>query len=198
MRFIPAPAGNTARLDKKIGRFGVHPRACGEHLSVALYFGNSHGSSPRLRGTRPPVVIADCVHRFIPAPAGNTSEWRGCPPGLPVHPRACGEHYDPYTNSWNWGGSSPRLRGTPRADRKGAGISRFIPAPAGNTTTPKRNISNKAVHPRACGEHVNRDLATIKRLGSSPRLRGTHVPAPGPQTLARFIPAPAGNTPPDR
>ena len=70
-------------------------------------------------------------------------------------------------------GSSPRLRGT--ADRgQGPGVEvRFIPAPAGNSSTP--NVSR------------------FQASGSSPRLRGTASPSGPPGRCQRFIPAPAGN-----
>ena len=144
------------------------------------------------------------MHRFIPAPAGNTRigsgrEFRAGESGssprlrgtrsavilasvvLPVHPRACGEHRRP---------------GGPRG-----AASRFIPAPAGNTgsssvaphpadvgSSPRlrgtrirvyrqHRTRSSAVHPRACGEHVSRrPPMSLKRWRTvHPRaLRGTH------------------------
>ena len=152
-RFIPAPAGNTAPASARLRRWAVHPRACGEHPVTVPVFYDDGGSSPRQRGT---LVVADVVPlvcRFIPAPGGNTHRSSRQPAGQPVHPRACGEHrmFVPHRGEQN--GSSPRLRGTPRcAARDGAG-SRFIPAPAGNTSAFASPTPEIAVHPRACGEH---------------------------------------------
>jgi len=52
---------------------------------------------------------------------------------MPVHPRACGEHQRLASDLLASLGSSPRLRGTQILKMGGTGISRFIPAPAGNT-----------------------------------------------------------------
>jgi SAM domain (Sterile alpha motif) len=49
----------------------VHPRACGERCGDNTSVEAAHGSSPRVRGTRP-VTHCYCVAaRFIPARAGN-------------------------------------------------------------------------------------------------------------------------------
>src|SRR5690606_9315901 len=52
VRFIPAPAGNTPPRSIPERMFTVHPRTCGEHLSVKAGPTASSGSSPHLRGTR--------------------------------------------------------------------------------------------------------------------------------------------------
>ena len=50
-----------------------------------------------------------------------------------VHPRACGEHGKRLDPKKLCPGSSPRLRGTPMRTPSAKLVSRFIPAPAGNT-----------------------------------------------------------------
>ena len=50
------------------------------------------------------------------------------------------------------------------------------------------------VHPRVCGEHVFGIYFISIFNGSSPRLRGTHLPGIFCYQLQRFIPASAGNT----
>ena len=111
-RFIPAPAGNTRRPTRARPRTTVHPRACGEHCPSDYLRAAFIGSSPRLRGT--PEIGPDALElgRFIPAPAGNTASappWRRV---APVHPRACGEHFNGAYTAASGTGSSPRLRGT--------------------------------------------------------------------------------------
>jgi hypothetical protein len=51
-RFIPTPVGNTVRQASGIGRFTVHPHACGEHDIDT--------------------VKDSDIKRFIPTPVGNT------------------------------------------------------------------------------------------------------------------------------
>ena len=111
-----------------------------------------------------------------------------------VHPRACGEHLLVCNPCVYVGGSSPRLRGTPRQQRRELGIDRFIPAPAGNTAGVSHRNADRTVHPRACGEHLTIVACARNADGSSPRLRGTHLRARRQRRHDRFIPAPAGNT----
>ena len=112
---------------------------------------------------------------------------------MPVHPRACGEHFEVVDAHTPEDGSSPRLRGTCCWSTCALWPTRFIPAPAGNIFHQRLYLPCSPVHPRACGEH----LAWRRRLhtgsGSSPRLRGTFVAEIAIDPSQRFIPAPAGN-----
>ena len=133
LRFIPAPAGNSAPVAVVAACAPVHPRACGE-----LYFGGidrrvKSGSSPRLRGTRRLGCSARAQLRFIPAPAGNSLRTLFARRPVPVHPRACGElSFFAHVFSCRYG-SSPRLRGTLFLCSRLLLPLRFIPAPAGNS-----------------------------------------------------------------
>ena len=178
VRFIPASAGNTRRCPRGAGGTPVHPRERGEHCIATSWAAHSVGSSPRARGT--PVTGNQCIaeSRFIPASAGNTSQTKGCPPCLPVHPRERGEHYLEAAKLWGEFGSSPRARGTPGSTHGATCNARFIPASAGNTA-------------------VLRFLSCVPP-GSSPRARGTRRPAVRRGRDHRFIPASAGNTRADR
>ncbi len=51
VRFIPAPAGNTAPSADRPTASPVHPRTCGEHPGKSFLKERSNGSSPHLRGT---------------------------------------------------------------------------------------------------------------------------------------------------
>ena len=152
------------------------------------------GSSPRLRGTvnvgRNPYLSG----RFIPAPAGNRAEsyngyWLG-----PVHPRACGEQGLHPGDEGSTPGSSPRLRGTVATAGTAQAITRFIPAPAGNSLPVKCPALGQTVHPRACGEQMFFTSPRTSTHGSSPRLRGTGSVSSWRTPQCRFIPAPAGNS----
>ena len=215
LRFIPAPAGNTQTQTLHRVPRPVHPRACGEHAYRRFRYAADPGSSPRLRGTlRLPILHAP-IYRFIPAPAGNTLQYRRTLAHTSVHPRACGEHRHSKSLVQETDGSSPRLRGTHLDRVSDQSYYRFIPAPAGNTNqlathhatyfgssprlrgTPSiycLEHSTKSVHPRACGEHALKFLQPSSLIGSSPRLRGTLTFERGVPAIFRFIPAPAGNT----
>ena len=135
-RFIPAFAGNAPPTRAPRPLIPVHPRVCGERTLTALAGFSPTGSSPRLRGTQLRYQPGYAVDRFIPAFAGN-AESPGCEQRpCPVHPRVCGERAFCPCCGWEGYGSSPRLRGTPRAVRAVLARPRFIPAFAGNACPP--------------------------------------------------------------
>ena len=72
----------------------VHPRVCGEQLRTSSSHSANNGSSPRVRGTdRDPA--GDRGHRrFIPACAGNSTQFCESVSPDSVHPRVCGEQVD--------------------------------------------------------------------------------------------------------
>ncbi len=173
------------------------------------------GSSPRVRGTHRLGVEPFVNRRFIPACAGNTLgsllDW----PGIPVHPRVCGEHVRVKCRTPPTVGSSPRVRGTPRVPGLPRPHGRFIPACAGNTRMISCPETPTTVHPRVCGEHSppatenphdrrfipacagNTPSALPSHFlpsGSSPRVRGTLQAGRQFGANRRFIPACAGNT----
>ena len=193
-RFIPARAGNTRPLSAPARSSPVHPRAGGEHMAWRKLRSSHRGSSPRGRGTPGLRVDAGRRLRFIPARAGNTRH--GCPRRRcrTVHPRAGGEHAQELLDSVGYDGSSPRGRGTQRADPRRADGRRFIPARAGNTTCCPGSMRRSSVHPRAGGEHVSPAGASSAWSGSSPRGRGTPLLDVQHRREQRFIPARAGNT----
>ena len=132
--------------------------------------------------------------RFIPAGAGNTRRrwYRGF--RIQVHPRGCGEHgAGGVIGAWP-GGSSPRVRGTPRGAVGGEIPCRFIPAGAGNTHRSNVAPTATSVHPRGCGEHTTSISRREGTTGSSPRVRGTPERPWNAGIMVRFIPAGAGNT----
>ena len=154
----------------------------------------ARGSSPRGRGKRVPK--ARLIHQpgLIPAWAGKTPRRSGATRTWPAHPRVGGENVPVPWASPQMSGSSPRGRGkraamvTPRP--KGG----LIPAWAGKTPRPTRQVSPRSAHPRVGGENV-RDLGNEGEcVGSSPRGRGKrnlHRRDHGPD---RLIPAWAGKT----
>ena len=171
---IPAYAGNTEgfRLGACCGR--DHPRVCGEHLRFLLSIGGVRGSSPRMRGT-PLLSIGPCVGTgIIPAYAGNTVPVQTIANTIEDHPRVCGEHHQAKFSKSDVVGSSPRMRGTHDVLRLRTINPGIIPAYAGNTCLPIREMLARRDHPRVCGEHRFGLLPHRRATGSSPRMRGTH------------------------
>ena len=192
-QFIPAPAGNIEMLSILSATETVHPRACGEHQHSVHGLEDALGSSPRLRGTCPPIGSSQTAPWFIPAPAGNIDHILFSPLPTSVHPRACGEHGLGANAIPAYAGSSPRLRGTYVAGIAALLPRRFIPAPAGNMSVSGPVTPQTPVHPRACGEHIFSVRQRSTGAGSSPRLRGTSTMHLLDSVFDRFIPAPAGN-----
>ena len=193
-RFIPARAGNTGFPTTLHRRESFHPRAGGEHAPQVWLLSPRYGSSPRGRGTRRGRAAAPPPHRFIPARAGNTRASAICVRSTSVHPRAGGEHGCGVSYATRTDGSSPRGRGTLRLGAIDGERVRFIPARAGNTSTPVFTSWGASVHPRAGGEHCWVAMSSKECAGSSPRGRGTPFGTGSADRGIRFIPARAGNT----
>ena len=91
-------------------------------------------------------------------------------------------------------GSSPRVRGTHLALAAPALVAGIIPACAGNTIRRISQACFRRDHPRVCGEHDLLNYVDARRLGSSPRVRGTLVEGVPSVLNIGIIPACAGNT----
>ncbi len=172
-RFIPAGAGNTPGTSATSTKTTVHPRGCGEHFLEANLRALPAGSSPRVRGTHERIKGRWARARFIPAGAGNTGGPATRRSAPAVHPRGCGEHGLYGQPAAASGGSSPRVRGTPKLEPGARPQIRFIPAGAGNTIWLRFEAPPITVHPRGCGEHSTANGDRNGQCGSSPRVRGT-------------------------
>ena len=171
----------------------VQPRVCGERELCVGRTGKSHGSAPRVRGTRLPPACVRTENRFSPACAGNARRvlWRRSQGS--VQPRVCGEREPPHLRLPERVGSAPRVRGTHECLALIAIFERFSPACAGNALA--RTFQNLAhmVQPRVCGERrtIAGNAANVD--GSAPRVRGTPLMPPSQRSFGRFSPACAGN-----
>ena len=153
-RFIPACAGNTLKRLNPDPSTTVHPRVCGEYMTLATGPTPISGSSPRVRGIRSQQEYCDRARRFIPACAGNTELGAYTSPLQAVHPRVCGEYRIGFWSVSVPSGSSPRVRGIRLLTVEYEPIHRFIPACAGNTGDGAFIQALFAVHPRVCGEYL--------------------------------------------
>ena len=171
-----------------------HPRACGELSAAVLRRVAVVGSSPRMRGTLSDDLNAASPNRIIPAHAGNSRRDRPFFAARADHPRACGELCAPRKNQPCEVGSSPRMRGTPVMTLHIHGLSRIIPAHAGNSVNIALSLISCPDHPRACGELPSSAISASDPAGSSPRMRGTLQRPLLRDFLCRIIPAHAGNS----
>ncbi len=134
-------------------------------------------------------------YRFIPAGAGNTSSLHGRNKRHSVYPRWRGEHHEITLNWLSVSGLSPLARGTRCIVIERSPRPRFIPAGAGNTVDAFTSPENEPVYPRWRGEHRHWQPHTPAYTGLSPLARGTHPHFRRYESVFRFIPAGAGNTP---
>ncbi len=111
------------------------------------------GSSPRLWGTLFWVQQAGLTARIIPTPVGNTPHVMQQIGIIADHPHACGEHNPASHVACLSCGSSPRLWGTHKEEKKAEAKKRIIPTPVGNTKKCGFVFIIKPDHPHACGEH---------------------------------------------
>ena len=109
---IPAHAGNTERVPRRLGAGGDHPRTCGEHSCDISVLSTSAGSSPHMRGTLVRYKRLEHVGGIIPAHAGNTAGTGFQRLRRRDHPRTCGEHQKSNIVLCTRLGSSPHMRGT--------------------------------------------------------------------------------------
>ena len=171
-RLIPACAGKTCSLQMWQIACSAHPRVCGENVSNTRSACASSGSSPRVRGKRPPASRVHARPGLIPACAGKTSATFSAQTRTRAHPRVCGENFQSCVMSLPAAGSSPRVRGKLLVRARASGASGLIPACAGKTGWGILRGSENRAHPRVCGENSVNDPNASMAFGSSPRVRG--------------------------
>ena len=152
------------------------------------------GSSPRVWGTLSPPEHPPKRRRIIPTGVGNTFHETCTPPLNSDHPHGCGEHASAASASAASAGSSPRVWGTPSPPLPARPSQRIIPTGVGNTQYTRFAICVVPDHPHGCGEHGDSPRGRAYRKGSSPRVWGTHIPAPTRPDTQRIIPTGVGNT----
>ena len=195
-RIIPAHAGQTRALGSSPSFRADHPRACGANKRWARGVPSLRGSSPRMRGKPDLIGAGGPRGRIIPAHAGQTPTAVRFPLFPPDHPRACGANPIFSACRWTHFGSSPRMRGKPRAMNANADRVRIIPAHAGQTLPRNYAESTPTDHPRACGANVRLPVKDRYDAGSSPRMRGKRIIVNYIMRYMRIIPAHAGQTEP--
>ena len=191
-RSIPACAGEPySRLyDRGVDR--VYPRVCGGTCRWCIRRSGPTGLSPRVRGNRGASDVATTRPRSIPACAGE--------PYLPptvfkcpaVYPRVCGGTLPTSYGVQMPCGLSPRVRGNRGADTRRSQKARSIPACAGEPPMCVDSDHVQSVYPRVCGGTCKCGCRVQIMRGLSPRVRGNPGVMRAIDTIARSIPACAG------
>ena len=195
---IPACAGKTSLSFVCFELSRAHPRVCGENLIPRAMTLPKTGSSPRVRGKRPPARRVHARPGLIPACAGKTLGCERRSRHSRAHPRVCGENSKSSEQDWKYSGSSPRVRGKQTHEEAEDLESGLIPACAGKTLAAGGGRISPGAHPRVCGENAFLMRPATKPGGSSPRVRGKHRSKERRSPPAGLIPACAGKTFPQR
>ena len=128
----------------------------------------------------------------IPASAGEPIERGPCPPPARVYPRECGGTHGAVLRPDVSLGLSPRVRGNRINFTVVSGLSRSIPASAGEPVGNRPVTHSWEVYPRECGGTGLLDPPHSSRHGLSPRVRGNPEAELAAAAKERSIPASAG------
>ena len=128
------------------------PSACGENADSGSVETPVLGASPPLRGQRLLESDGELGQRSIPARAGATGVNMTRTEVTPVHPRACGGHFDGCHRPRLAIGAIPRARGVTRASSvgrrsRGPDNPRAVGAPAAD----RDSVALSALSPRVRG-----------------------------------------------
>ena len=176
-----------------VGVATVHLRVCGERVCLAAARAAGCGSSPRVRRAHLYSMPQMRARRFISACAENACFLNGQEVVGSVHLRVCGERPSPHIAATRPGGSSPRVRRTPRSIVIVMLYPRFISACAENAEMRMFQPALPPVHLRVCGERGHNPIMVLAKRGSSPRVRRTLLTPNKNNRVRRFISACAEN-----
>ena len=149
-----------------------HPRVCGEKCGSGTLGAACAGSPPRVRGkaVRCPCVIRG--RRITPACAGKSLRVERLHKLTGDHPRVCGEKHGAKLAAYRKMGSPPRVRGKENISNRSFYAIGITPACAGKRLSHPAPHRARRDHPRVCGEKFRLHMASTRRWGSPPRVRG--------------------------
>ena len=176
----------------QLGLPEVDPRGCGGACGRRRGWEGAAGRSPRMRGSRFRGVEVLLNPGSIPAGAGEPLHYRGFASHRRVDPRGCGGATPAQSSLQALSGRSPRVRGSRIRARLRELRAGSIPAGAGEPGQQARGIFLSRVDPRGCGGAMRAGSTDPKRLGRSPRVRGSRAGDHAPGRHMGSIPAGAG------
>ena len=191
-RSIPACAGEPRTPAAPGKQQKVYPRVCGGTQAPDSTRAAADGLSPRVRGNPARPRPAWTSTGSIPACAGEPVLLTWQLPDARVYPRVCGGTLRRPGRCGRQRGLSPRVRGNLTADRNALIPRRSIPACAGEPPSSMPPATSASVYPRVCGGTHPAGGVKGSGDGLSPRVRGNRSAGNIATTLARSIPACAG------
>ena len=152
------------------------------------------GSSPLARGLQHSRSAPRMPLGIIPARAGFTRDDILLLYSVRDHPRSRGVYMNLPNRVCATSGSSPLARGLPVDTIIALNSYRIIPARAGFTRVPHRELTSMGDHPRSRGVYGVAALPPLLTVGSSPLARGLRVRIRVGINSDGIIPARAGFT----
>ena len=129
-----------------------HPHACGDKLEPSYFLLRFLGSSPRVWGqARLAVWQADTL-RIIPTRVGTSRHSLQRQTTRADHPHACGDKIKGRGTTTLTDGSSPRVWGQGRKNRRNHNRRRIIPTRVGTRLATAEMFNGGEDHPHACGD----------------------------------------------
>ena len=189
---IPASAGEPPAVSSKATPRRVYPRECGGTCMGSPKMAALVGLSPRVRGNRRCRTRRGGFGGSIPASAGEPTGHAVLLGVEEVYPRECGGTLASASRGTRNTGLSPRVRGNRAPGRLRELDAGSIPASAGEPSPATALAVWQRVYPRECGGTRERRLGGDLERGLSPRVRGNLLRPAYRPTLARSIPASAG------
>ena len=192
LRSIPARAGQPAGGTPCPNTRGVYPRTRGATASDPTHQRRRRGLSPHARGNPQVSLGGDHSLGSIPARAGQPSGVRTRCEHSRVYPRTRGATLPEKSTTPAADGLSPHARGNLDRDSRNLGITRSIPARAGQPYAWRDMEDDDTVYPRTRGATGVLEGPYEITSGLSPHARGNLITS-GIQTLGQgSIPARAG------
>ena len=149
-----------------------HPHAYGDKLKPYAKIAVPRGSSPRVWGQERYALVLPCVFRIIPTRMGTRQIEEIFPRSSKDHPHAYGDKLSITWCSLAVIGSSPRVWGQVIMESVKKTYTGIIPTRMGTSLPPYGLCRSFRDHPHAYGDKKTNTVASLTKLGSSPRVWG--------------------------
>ena len=172
VRIIPTRMGTSLSLMQKLPYHEDHPHAYGDKKGMRLFCLVYLGSSPRVWGQGHIPRPLQRRFRIIPTRMGTRQIEEIFPRSSKDHPHAYGDKLSITWCSLAVIGSSPRVWGQVIMESVKKTYTGIIPTRMGTSLPPYGLCRSFRDHPHAYGDKKTNTVASLTKLGSSPRVWG--------------------------
>ena len=151
-------------------------------------------TTPRVRGLRITIAVAQVRSGYNPACAGTTSCTFSTTAVTAIQPRVCGDYHVDGWHCYHRTDTTPRVRGLRPARARRWRPTRYNPACAGTTYEHYTQKQESTIQPRVCGDYRLTSCRRISGFDTTPRVRGLRYLKERRKNKNRYNPACAGTT----